>query len=121
MFELRRRYRLEAAHRLPQVAAEHPCRRLHGHTYTLELVVCGPLDPGKGWVLDYASIDAAARPLLDQLDHRYLNDIEGLENPTSEHLARWVWERLAPILHGLAAVTVAENPDCACTFRGQAQ
>lgn len=119
MFELQRRYRFEAAHQLPRVASEHPCARLHGHTYTVELLIHGPLDPEKGWVMDYASIDAAAQPLLDRLDHRCLNDVDGLENPTSEHLARWLWGRLAPVLDGLAAVMIAENPDCACTFRGE--
>jgi 6-pyruvoyltetrahydropterin/6-carboxytetrahydropterin synthase len=118
MFELLRRYRFESAHRLPMVGAEHRCSRMHGHTYAVEITVHGPLEPVHGWVIDYASIDVAAQPLLDQLDHRCLNDITGLENPTSEHLAGWLWERLAPLLPGLNTITIAENPDARCTYRG---
>jgi 6-pyruvoyltetrahydropterin/6-carboxytetrahydropterin synthase len=120
MFELRRRYRFESAHRLPMVAPEHRCSRVHGHTYGVEIIVRGPLEPAEGWVMDYSKIDTAAQPRLDELDHHYLNDIEGLENPTSEHVARWLWERLAPVLPGLHAITIAENPDACCTYRGPA-
>jgi 6-pyruvoyltetrahydropterin/6-carboxytetrahydropterin synthase len=118
MFELLRRYRFEAAHRLPRVSPEHRCFRLHGHTFVVEIAVRGPLDADKGWVTDYAAMDAVAAPLLAQLDHSYLNEIDGLDNPTSEHLARWLWDRLTPVLPGLQAITVAENPDAACTYRG---
>ena len=86
MFELLRRYRFEAAHRLPMVPREHRCSRLHGHTFVVEITVRGLLDPNAGWVMDYATIDVAVQPLLDQLDHRCLNEIDGLDNPTSEHL-----------------------------------
>ncbi len=120
MFELLRRYRFEAAHRLTMVPSGHRCSRFHGHTYAVEITVRGPLDPKAGWVTDYATIDAVAQPLIDQLDHRDLNEIDGLGNPTSEHLARWLWDRLAPELPGLHAVTIAENPDAACTYRGTA-
>lgn len=118
MFELRRRYRFEAAHRLPMVPPEHRCFRLHGHTYAVEIAVRGPMDVERGWVLDYASIDAAAAPAIGELDHRLLNDVGGLENPTSEHVAQWLWDRLAPKLPGLSAITVAENPDATCTYIG---
>jgi 6-pyruvoyltetrahydropterin/6-carboxytetrahydropterin synthase len=119
MFELLRRYRFEAAHRLPRVAADHRCARLHGHTYDVEVLVCGLLDDEAGWVMDYAEIDAAVEPLLDALDHRYLNDVDGLENPTSEHVARWLWKRLVGELPALSAVRVAENADSICTYRGE--
>jgi 6-pyruvoyltetrahydropterin/6-carboxytetrahydropterin synthase len=118
-FELLRRYRFEAAHRLPTVPVDHRCARIHGHTYDLEIVVRGPLDAHTGWVVDYEKIDEAVEPLVAQLDHRCLNDIEGLENPTSEHVARWLWDRLENPLGGLFAVTIAENPDSACTYRGE--
>ena len=117
-FELTRRYRIEAAHRLPKVPDGHPCSRLHGHTYAIAVVLAGEMNDDAGWVMDYATLDAAVNPVLAQLDHRHLNDIDGLANPTSEHLSRWIWERLAQELRGLASVTVAENPDCACTYRG---
>jgi 6-pyruvoyltetrahydropterin/6-carboxytetrahydropterin synthase len=118
MFELLRRYRFESAHWLPAVGSEHRCSQLHGHTYAVEITVRGPLDPAAGWVVDYARIDAATHPLLADLDHRCLNEIDGLENPTSEHVARWLWERLAPALPGLHAITIEENPDASCTYRG---
>lgn len=118
MFDLRRRYRFEAAHRLPMVPLEHRCSRLHGHTYAVEIAVRGPMDGESGWVIDYASIDAVAAPAIDELDHRLLNDVAGLENPTSEHLARWIWDRIALELPGLSAITVSENPDAACTYLG---
>jgi 6-pyruvoyltetrahydropterin/6-carboxytetrahydropterin synthase len=115
-YELRRRYRIQSAHRLPLVAPEHPCARTHGHTYEIELAVTGTLDD-HGWVSDYADIDRAAEPTIAVLDHTLLNDIDGLENPTSEHLARWLWQHLDPLLPGLTAVAVSENPDCSCTYR----
>ena len=118
MFELLRRYHFEAAHRLPAVPPDHRCARLHGHTYRVEVRVRGEADPTAGWVVDFAEIDDACRPVLDVLDHRLLNDVDGLDNPTSEHVASWLWHRLRASLPALACVTVAENPDTACTYWG---
>jgi len=117
-FELSRSYRFEAAHHLPRTPADHPCRRVHGHSYEVELHVTSELDEATGWVMDFADIDAAFAPLRDQLDHHLLNDIEGLENPTSELLARWIWRRLEGPLPGLAAVVVRETPRSMCMYRG---
>lgn len=103
-----RSYTFESAHRLPHVPEGHKCGRLHGHSYRLELVLVGPLDAG-GMVLDFAAVDAVAAPLVERLDHHYLNEVEGLENPTSENLCRWVWERLRARLPQLAAVRVSET------------
>ena len=96
--ELRKTFQFEAAHLLPLLPETHKCRRLHGHSFQVEIVVAGECDPKLGWVVDFAEVDAAVGPLMKQLDHRYLNDVPGLENPTSEVLARWIWERLAPTL-----------------------
>lgn len=101
-------FRFEAAHRLPLVPEGHKCGRLHGHSYRVEIHVDGPIR-ADGMVLDFADIKAAWIPLGDELDHRYLNDIAGLENPTSEMLAQWIWERLLRQLPGLAVVVVAET------------
>lgn len=120
-FELERSYRFEAAHHLPHSAESHPCRRLHGHSYRVEVTVTGLADQQSGWVIDFADIDAVVKPVCAQLDHQLLNEVAGLENPTSEMLAAWMWERLAPDLPGLSAVRVAETPDSACTYRGSAQ
>lgn len=116
-FQLSRSYRFEAAHQLPHTPTDHPCHRVHGHSYEVELHVVGELNEHAGWVIDFADIDAAFTPLRDQLDHQLLNDVEGLENPTSERLAQWVWQRLGN-LPGLAAVVVRETSRSTCVYRG---
>jgi len=108
----------ESAHRLPNVPEGHKCARLHGHSFRVVVHVEGPVDPEAGWVLDFAEVRDACEPLRERLDHRYLNDIDGLENPTSEHLAQWIWQRLEPSVPGLAAVTVRETCTSGCTYRG---
>ena len=111
--------RFEAAHRLPQVPAGHKCARLHGHSFKVELAIRGPVDERTGWFIDYAEIDDVWRPLFDQLDHNYLNEVEGLENPTSEVLADWLWRKLKPSLPSLTMVTVHETCDARCEYWGQ--
>jgi len=118
--ELFREFTFEAAHLLPHVPEGHKCRRLHGHSYRVVVHVEGPVDPHTGMVMDFAEIAAVVRPIVDgELDHRYLNDIPGLENPTSEVLARWLWERLAPLLPGLARVVVRETCTSGCAYDGR--
>ena len=92
--ELFKAFQIEAAHHLPNVPAGHKCRRLHGHSFRIDVQVSGPVDPQLGWVQDFADIKAAFRPRFEQLDHHYLNEVPGIENPTSENLAIWIWERL---------------------------
>lgn len=118
--ELYKQFTFEAAHRLPNVPPGHKCARLHGHSFGVELRVSGPVDPDLGWVMDFADIKAAFRPIYDQLDHHYLNEIPGLENPTSEVLAVWIWDRLKPILPMLSAVIVRETCTSGCEYRGPA-
>lgn len=115
--EIFKEFTFEAAHRLPNVPEGHKCERLHGHCYRVEIHVSGPVDEAKGWVMDFAVITAAWEPLHDQLDHRYLNEVKGLDNPTSENLACWIWDRLTPALP-LSAVTVRETCTSGCTYRG---
>ena len=117
---LRKSFQFEAAHLLPKLPAEHKCRRLHGHSFKVELAVSGPCDPDLGWLIDYADISAAFRPLWEQLDHRYLNEVPGLENPTSEQIALWIWDRLIPRLPLLSEVVLAETCTAQCVFRGHA-
>jgi 6-pyruvoyltetrahydropterin/6-carboxytetrahydropterin synthase len=116
--EIFREFTFEAAHRLPHVPPEHKCARLHGHSFHVTVHVEGAVDPRLGWVADFADVKTAMQPLLDRLDHRYLNEIEGLENPTSENLARWIWQRLGSRLAGLAAITVKETCTTGCVYRG---
>ena len=117
--EIWREFTFEAAHRLPHVPAGHKCARLHGHSFRVALHVRGPLDPTLGWVMDFADLKAVWRPLDEALDHRYLNEIPGLENPTSEVLARWIWQKLAPVLPGLSEVVVRETCTSGCRYRGE--
>jgi 6-pyruvoyltetrahydropterin/6-carboxytetrahydropterin synthase len=117
--ELRKTFQFEAAHKLPNVPADHKCARLHGHSFRVEVVVAGECDPQMGWLMDYAEISEAFKPLLDQLDHYYLNDIPGLENATSEMLAKWIWDRLKPQLPLLAEIAVAETCLSRCVYRGE--
>lgn len=112
-------FTIEAAHRLPQVPPAHKCHRLHGHSFRIEVRVEGPVDPASGWVLDFADIGRAFAPLYEQLDHHYLNDVPGLENPTSEQLARWIWQRLRPRLPPLSQVIVRETCTAGCIYRGE--
>lgn len=112
-----KRFRFDAAHWLPRVPETHKCRRLHGHTYEVELALEGALDGERGWVADYGTVSAAFKPLLDELDHHCLNEIEGLENPTAENLAVWIHARLAPDLPALAEVTVKETPSTSAVYR----
>ena len=117
--ELYKRFQIEAAHRLPNVPEGHKCARLHGHSFRIRIGVEGPAVEPSGWVMDFADVSAAFQPLFSQLDHHYLNDIEGLENPTSENLARWIWVRLKPRLPGLSTVEVAETCNSGCIYHGE--
>jgi len=117
---LLRRYRFEAAHRLPAVPADHKCFRLHGHSYGVVVYVEGDVEADTGMVIEFAELDAVVEPLLrDELDHRYLNDLPGLENPTAEHLAQWLWRRLQNKLPMLKAVEVQETANCAVVYEGR--
>jgi len=116
--EIFKEFTFEAAHRLPFVPEDHKCARLHGHSYRVEIHVGGDVDPATGWIMDFAEIKSAFKPLLGQLDHYYLNEIEGLENPTSENLARWIWERLELVLPGLSQTVVRETCASGCVYKG---
>ncbi len=111
-------FTLECAHRLPNVPAGHKCARLHGHSFRVELHVSGPVDPQFGWVMDFADVKQAFAPLYERLDHHYLNDVPGLENPTSEHLARWIWRELRPRLPLLSRVVVHETCTSGASYCG---
>ena len=112
-------FTFEAAHRLPNVPEGHKCARLHGHSFRVRIVIDGPVDAHAGWVLDFGDLKAAFRPLYERLDHNYLNDIGGLENPTSEQLARWIWRELRSRLPLLDEVQVRETCTSGCIYRGE--
>ena len=111
-------FTIEAAHRLPNVPPGHKCSRVHGHSFRIEVHCRGPLLEHEGWVADFADVKAAFQPIFDQIDHHYLNDIQGLENPTSENLARWVFHKLKPKLPLLHHIVIWETCTAGCTYYG---
>ncbi|MEO1236215.1 MAG: 6-carboxytetrahydropterin synthase QueD [Planctomycetota bacterium] len=106
-----RKFTFDAAHQLFTMPEGHKCRRMHGHTYQCEVVCEGEVDPAVGFFMDYADLKRAIDPVVDQLDHRYLNDIPGLEVPTAEMIAAWLYDRLKPELPQLVAVRLWETPN----------
>lgn len=117
--EIFKEFTFEAAHRLPNVPPGHKCARLHGHSFRARIFVRGPMGADTGWVMDFGDISAAIAPVRAQLDHYLLNDIPGLENPTSEVLARWIWQRLRPALPSLSAIELYETCTSGCVYRGE--
>jgi 6-pyruvoyltetrahydropterin/6-carboxytetrahydropterin synthase len=116
---LYKEFTFEAAHQLRHLPEGHKCARLHGHSFRVEIHVRGEVDPAMGWVIDFAEIKNAWKPLDEQLDHRFLNEIPGLETaPTSENLAVWIWERISPTLPQLSSVVVKETCTCGCVYEG---
>ncbi len=116
--ELSKSFTFEAAHSLPTFPEGHKCRRLHGHSFRIEVRVAGDVDERQGWLVDYGDIKEICEPIRKRLDHYHLNEIDGLENPTAENLARWIWQRLRPHLPLLSAVIVHETCTSACAYRG---
>ena len=117
--DLIKSFRFEAAHWLPTFPQGHKCRRMHGHSFEIQVVVSGTVPEEQGYLIDYGDIQAAITPIRDQLDHYLLNEIEGLANPTSEMLAKWIYDRLKPALPMLSAVRVRETCTCAAEYRGE--
>lgn len=110
-------FTFESAHRLPHVPKSHKCSRLHGHSFRVRIEITGEIDPHTGWIMDFADLSATLKPILERLDHYYLNDIPGLENPTSEILAQWIWRELKPQLPVLSGVIIKETCIAGCTYR----
>lgn len=111
-------FTFEAAHWLPTFPEGHKCRRMHGHSFKVDVIVAGELDVAKGFLVDYGDIKAVTAPLEQQLDHYCLNEIAGLENPTSEMIAKWIWDRLKPQLPILAQIVVHETCTSRCEYTG---
>ncbi len=116
--ELIKTFTFDAAHALPHLPDAHKCSRMHGHSYRVDIHVEGPVDPETGWVMDFGEIKAVVNPLLDELDHHCLNEVEGLANSTSEMLAGYLWKRIKPALPALSAVTIWESDTSRCVYRG---
>lgn len=116
--DIYKQFTFEAAHLLPNAPPEHQCRRLHGHSYRVTVVVSAEVGAESGWVMDFADLKAAFADCKEALDHRYLNEIPGLENPTAEHIAVWIWQQVKPRLPALSEVRIDETCTAGCTYRG---
>jgi 6-pyruvoyltetrahydropterin/6-carboxytetrahydropterin synthase len=117
--EIYKEFTFEAAHRLPNVPEGHKCARLHGHSFLVRIFIAGDIDPHTGWLMDFSEVKKIFAPIYDQLDHHYLNDIAGLENPTSENLAIWIWKQLKPRLNALSQVEIRETCTSGCIYKGE--
>jgi 6-pyruvoyltetrahydropterin/6-carboxytetrahydropterin synthase len=111
-------FRFEAAHRLPRVPAGHKCARLHGHSFRVELAIEGAVNPETGWFMDFGDLYRIWEPIHEVLDHHYLNEVPGLENPTSEVVSRFIWQKLKPKLPALRRVTLFETCESRCEYEG---
>lgn len=116
LYELKQHFQIESARYLPHLPKDHPCARMHGHSFKIILTLVGELDPKIGWVQDYHEISEIMKPLLSQLDHHVLNEIAGLENPTSELLAKWIYDKTQTNLPLLKSVTIMETPFTECKY-----
>jgi 6-pyruvoyltetrahydropterin/6-carboxytetrahydropterin synthase len=117
--EIYKNFTFDAAHKLTCVPDGHKCANLHGHTFKVEVHLAGEEDKARGWVVDFNDVKAAVSPILEQLDHGYLNDIKGLENPTSENIARWLWPKLKEKLPMLSKIVVKESPSSGAVYKGE--
>ena len=116
--EIYKQFTFEAAHFLPNVPMGHKCGRLHGHSYNVILHLSGEVNGDSGWFIDFNDVKKVFMPIYEQLDHHFLNDIEGLENPTAEVISKWIWIKLKRLLPELSAVELKETCTCGVIFRG---
>ena len=116
--DIYKKFSFDSAHYLPKLPEDHKCKRMHGHTFNVEIHITGSINPEIGWIMDFAEIKTICDPVIKKLDHRVLNDIKGLDNPTSENLAKWIWDKEKPQLTGLKKIIVSETCSTGCVFRG---
>jgi 6-pyruvoyltetrahydropterin/6-carboxytetrahydropterin synthase len=116
--EIYREFTFDAAHRLQGLPGNHRCGNLHGHTFTVVVYLEGIINEERGWVIDYGEVKKICNPIIDTLDHSFLNDIPGLENPTSECIAIWLWGRIKPLIPELTMIEVKETAKTGCRYRG---
>ena len=117
--EIYKEFTIEAAHMLPNLPDGHKCKRLHGHSFRIQVHVSGEIGKESGWVRDFSEISEKFKPLFEILDHHYLNEIDGLENPTSENLAKWIWNKLRPVLPDISRIIIKETCTSGCIYHGE--
>jgi len=110
-------FTFEAAHKLPMVPKDHKCFQLHGHSFKVRVYVQGQVNE-IGWVMDFSELKSICKPWIEKLDHSYLNDIQGLNNPTSENIAIWLWNNLITSLPQLSAIEIMETCNSGCLYSG---
>lgn len=115
-FMLKQHFQIESARSLPHLPSTHPCSQVHGHSFKITLIFVGPLDPQKGWLIDYNDIQNWMKPILQQIDHRLLNEVSGLENPTTEMIAYWIFDRAKKEMPSLVQVAVSETSSSECFY-----
>lgn len=111
-------FTFDSAHYLPNVPMGHKCGTMHGHTYTLKVFISGTPEENSGWIIDYTDLKNGVKAFIDILDHKLLNEIPGLENPTSENLCIWLWQMIKPIFPGLIRLELNETPTSGVIYEG---
>ena len=112
-------FNIESARSLPNLPDSHPCKNIHGHSFKIKITVSGKINKATGMVLDFNQIDEIFNPIHLLIDHKYLNDIKGLENPSSENLAIWIWKRLKPKLPTIIEIEIKETSETGCIYKGE--
>ena len=117
--EIYKEFSFDSAHFLPFVPDGHKCKQMHGHTYRLRVVLSGETHPTLGWIMDFKELKDAVSPVIDQLDHKLINDVKGLENPTAENITVWIWKQIKPSLPLLTRIELYETPTTGVIFNGE--
>ncbi len=118
MMTIFRQFTFDSAHFLPYVAEDHKCRQMHGHTYRLTIYMTAEPDEQLGWVMDFADVKKVMTPILDMVDHKTLNNVPGLENPTCELLAKWLWDKIKKEIPILSKIELYETPKSGVVYEG---
>ena len=116
--EIYKEFSFDSAHFLPHVPDGHKCRNMHGHTYRLRVYIKGAIDPHLGWIMDFKELKDALSGVIDQLDHKLINDIPGLQNPTAENITVWIWKQIQPLLPQLSKIELYETPTTGVIYSG---
>lgn len=117
--EIFKKYYFDSAHFLPNVPENHKCRNMHGHTYKLIVFISGNIENNNGWVMDFAVLKNTINSIIEIIDHKVLNDISGLENPTCENIARWLWVKIKVVIPELTRIELHETPTTGVIYNGE--
>lgn len=117
--EIYKEFSFDSAHYLPNVPDGHKCKNMHGHTYRLKVFIKGKPDPSLGWIMDFKELKDIVGKVIDKLDHKLINDIEGLQNPTAENITLWIWNEIKPLLPLLNRIELYETPTTGVIYNGE--